>query len=217
MFNKGFSLIELMVTVAILSTLSVLIFPNLKSFKSDQEFKEAVLNMQEVIKVAQTNAFNGVKINNTTEAKNWCVEFGSSVYALKANCQQGQTPVQIKEYQLSPHAIEAVRTIGTYINPTSAPPGGGFSPQCFGCAPPTATPTPTPNVPVRCVGVTGVGTRRVIFTNTQAADFYMSNCFNRDLELSTAMDVTLKSQRLEFLHICISRVGRIYVQENICY
>lgn len=197
-FNKGFSLIELMVTVVILSTISVLIFPNLKSFKSDQEFKEAVLNMQEVIKVAQTNAFNGVKINTAAEAKNWCVEFDRNVYALKANCQQA--PVQIKEYKFSPHTIEAVRTIG------------GLSTQSSE----STTPTATPVVPEMC-GDTGVISviKRVIFTNTQVA-FYLSDCDVGPLGRSAAMDVTLKSQRSEFLHLCISRGGRIYVQENIC-
>lgn len=213
---KGFSLIELMVTVAIVSTLSVLIFPNLKSFKSDQEFKEAVLNMQEVIKTAQANAFNGVKINNTTEAKNWCVEFGSNVYSLKANCQD-TLPVQIKEYKFSPHTIYGVRTIGTVVNPTPAP-AGGFRTQSFNPTPPTATPTPTPVVPVRCESATGTtGITRVIFSNTQAADFYLSGCDAGSLGRSATMDVTLKSQRSEFLHLCISRGGRIYVQENICF
>ncbi|RJP46339.1 MAG: type II secretion system protein, partial [Armatimonadetes bacterium] len=110
--KSGFTLIELMVVVAILATLTVVLVPQFNNFKKTQDLADAASELQTVLRLAQSNAVSSVNCNNGDRAKNWEVGFtgGSDVvhsYQLKATCQftvealtPTPTPVSVKQYIL---------------------------------------------------------------------------------------------------------------------
>lgn len=70
----GFTLVELLVVITIMAITGVFAFANFGSFGEEQKLKNAALDIQSLLRTAQTNAVTNV-ICNTQGAANWQVEF----------------------------------------------------------------------------------------------------------------------------------------------
>ncbi len=75
--ERAFTLIELLVVISIISLISVFVLPRLNDFKERQGLKDAILNTESIIRIANTNAANGILcgpvLNPAYRASNWHV------------------------------------------------------------------------------------------------------------------------------------------------
>lgn len=78
---RGFTLVELLVVLAIMAIVGVFTLANYKSFGEDQKLKSAVLNIQSLLRQAQTNATANVKCDTSTDVlygATWMVTFDNT-------------------------------------------------------------------------------------------------------------------------------------------
>lgn len=76
--TKGFTLIELLVVISIMAIVGTFTVANFRSFGEDKELANAALDIQSLLRTAQTNASANVKCPNGFTPKNWLVNFISS-------------------------------------------------------------------------------------------------------------------------------------------
>lgn len=81
----GFSLIEILVVVAIMALVGIFTFSNYKSFGEDQNLKNAVLDIQSQLRTAQTNATTNLKCGTEYSAI-WQVEFATDKKTVNLKC-----------------------------------------------------------------------------------------------------------------------------------
>lgn len=76
---RGFTLIELLVVIVIMSILGTFAIANYRSFGQDKELESIALDIQSLVRVAQTNATTGKKciprIDPASPAKAWSNDF----------------------------------------------------------------------------------------------------------------------------------------------
>jgi len=83
----GFTLLELLVVMAIMVGLMIVVIPQFNSFQRSQNLKNTALELQTNLRKAQNNAASGVKCNSTTSAASWNIEFPNSTsYQLETVC-----------------------------------------------------------------------------------------------------------------------------------
>lgn len=80
----AFTLIELLVVIAITAVIGIYTLANYRSFGEDQNLKNAVLDIQSLLRTAQTNATANVKCNTLFSAT-WQVEFADAK-TINLNC-----------------------------------------------------------------------------------------------------------------------------------
>lgn len=73
----GFTLVELLVVLAIMAIVGVFTLANYRSFGEDRNLKSAVLDIQSLLKQAQTNASTGTSCSGQYNDVRWCVEFAN--------------------------------------------------------------------------------------------------------------------------------------------
>lgn len=73
----GFTLVELLVVLAIMAIVGVFTLANYKSFGEDQNLKSAVLDIQSLLKQSQANASTGASCSGQYNDVRWCVEFAN--------------------------------------------------------------------------------------------------------------------------------------------
>ncbi len=64
----GFTMIELLIVMAIMATLTGVMIPNLRGYNTNQKLVEAASQVQSDIRLIQTNATSGVKCTSSTAA-----------------------------------------------------------------------------------------------------------------------------------------------------
>lgn len=74
MSKFGFTLIELLVVIAIMAIVGTFAIANYRSFGEDQDLKSAALDIQSLLRIAQTNATTGLKCSGNP-ATTWKVNF----------------------------------------------------------------------------------------------------------------------------------------------
>lgn len=76
---KGFTLIELLVVIAIMAVVGTFAIANYRSFGEDKELESIALDIQSLVRTAQTNATTGKKciprIDPVTQAEAWSNDF----------------------------------------------------------------------------------------------------------------------------------------------
>ncbi len=72
--QRGFTLIELLVVIAIMVITSVFTLANYRSFGDDQNFKNAALDVQSFLRLAQANATSSLKCQDNSN-NGWLVTF----------------------------------------------------------------------------------------------------------------------------------------------
>lgn len=90
--NAGFTLVELLVVVAIISGLAGFFVPKFINYSGFRELQNAASDLQSTVRLAQNNAQAGVVCTGDTFADNWYLNFsGADTYRLETVCA-GPTP-----------------------------------------------------------------------------------------------------------------------------
>lgn len=87
--EKGFTLIEILVAVVIISLIGIVFFPNLRQFNSDQQYRNEVLELKNNLKSAQNMFTTGTRCTATEGATAWSLLISGSTSLtnnLKAYC-----------------------------------------------------------------------------------------------------------------------------------
>lgn len=102
-FSVGFTLVELLVVMAILGIVGVYSFSNFASYGEDQSLKNTLLDIQGILRQAQTNAKSNVvcgtqygvvwktEFPNTTELRLICGSAVLKTYTFQSNPIEGVT------------------------------------------------------------------------------------------------------------------------------
>lgn len=75
---NAFTLVELLVVITIMAIIGTFTVANFGSFGKDKELQNAALDVQSLLRTAQTNASANVKCPNDIPSKKWLVNFISS-------------------------------------------------------------------------------------------------------------------------------------------
>ncbi len=94
--ERGFTLVELLVVVAIMALAGTYTLSNYGSFGEDQKLKNAVLDIQSQLRLAQTNATANVKCNTQYGAL-WQVEFPNTTTMQLTCAEQPSRLISIKK------------------------------------------------------------------------------------------------------------------------
>lgn len=84
--SYGFTLVELLVAVAIIGIITVAILPQFSTFNKGQTLQNEAARLQTALRVAQNNATSGLKCNTTTGALSWKVYLSTYTYTTSSIC-----------------------------------------------------------------------------------------------------------------------------------
>ncbi len=88
--DRGFTLIEILVAIAIISIVTVTVVPNLRKFNSDQELSNDTNKLIQTLRQAQSNAQSGLKCLRSptaTASANWMVgATNSATFYIQPTC-----------------------------------------------------------------------------------------------------------------------------------
>ncbi len=91
--NKGFTLIEILVAISIVSLIAVIGVPNLKRFNEGQQFQNDVSELIRNLRRMQSNSQSSIVCSPTVGSSSWTLSFKSeSSYSYIPTCS-GATPV----------------------------------------------------------------------------------------------------------------------------
>jgi prepilin-type N-terminal cleavage/methylation domain-containing protein len=120
--QSGFTLIEILITLAIFSLVAAVALPNLRNFNASQELDNGSSNLVQILKQARSSAVSGVRCHNVASLS-WNVEFTSDKYRVFAKCtatepQPSPTPTtEVKENpDNTPNFSEHVRMSSNICN-----------------------------------------------------------------------------------------------------
>ncbi len=130
--QRGFTLIELLVVIAIMSITGIYTIANYRSFGEDQNLKSAALEIQSLLRLAQSNSTSNLKCQDKPTT-NWLVTFASAT-SLDLNCQNSTGTIGSLRPPLPlPAKITYTVTSGSCNNPISiafAPLSGAVTASC---------------------------------------------------------------------------------------
>ena len=93
-FN-GFSLIEILIVIAILITVLLVVLPQFKSFGEQERLKNGALELESHLRSAQNLAQSGARCDSANQASFWVLRFLSGSQAqIKAACPLAETVVK---------------------------------------------------------------------------------------------------------------------------
>lgn len=108
MKSAGYTLIELIVVLTILTIIGVLALANYKPFGEDQNLKNTVSDVQSILRQAQTGATTNTLCNGSPAAT-WYVELFKSLQYVILKCQVPPAgAIQIKALQLTGNTIDSI-------------------------------------------------------------------------------------------------------------
>lgn len=87
-FAAGFTLVELMVVIAIMAVIGAYTLSNYRSFGEDQNLKNAVLDIQSQLRAAQTSATANAICNNNQSGATWQLVYNTDKTTVNLYCQE---------------------------------------------------------------------------------------------------------------------------------
>jgi len=92
--TKGFTLVEILVVIAIMTIIGVLAYANFSNLKSDRDLKSAASDVQSFLRLAQSNSTARVRCGEDTTGSgaNWLVEFRTNKINADLKCQIASFP-----------------------------------------------------------------------------------------------------------------------------
>lgn len=128
MRGEGFTLVELLVVVAIMATLVAIMVPKFTGFNRLETLQNTAADLQTILRSAQNDATSGaVKCTPSTPAARWILEFTSSTsYQIGGECASSSLPLPtpiMSGNHLLPSDVEIsnVRLGDCDIDPTENP------------------------------------------------------------------------------------------------
>lgn len=85
----GFTLIEILISISIISLVGIVFFPNLRRFNNDQQYQNEVLDLKNAIKNAQNMSTTGTRCSSTKASLSWStiITPGTTIgTSLRASC-----------------------------------------------------------------------------------------------------------------------------------
>ncbi len=109
-FQSGFTLLELLIVIAVLSLMIVFVMPNIRNIKDEQALNSVVLELQSNIRFAQNNALSGTKCASSNEsASEWrFTVIDNSSYQIEASCVSGSSPTKSYSFKSQNVVIESI-------------------------------------------------------------------------------------------------------------
>lgn len=114
---RGYTLIELLVVISIIGILSMVVFVNFKGFSQDQVLNKGILQIQNALRFAQTNATTGV-LCGSSGGTSWSTEFELDETTINILCEASATSQ--KTFTLENVVIDAIKA--SSCNTNSSPP-----------------------------------------------------------------------------------------------
>lgn len=87
---RGFSLIEILVAVGIISLIAAAAIPNIRKFSSDQDIQKTKADIKNSLEKALSSARSGVKCSGNRGSVSWTVNFNQNKYSISALCTDQQ-------------------------------------------------------------------------------------------------------------------------------
>lgn len=88
--KHGFTLIEILVVVSLLSIAAVMVVPNLRKFNEDQELESSANSLKEALRIAQSSSISGIKCSSLPSS-NWRVSLLQNQFNISALCKDPTT------------------------------------------------------------------------------------------------------------------------------
>ncbi len=109
---RGFTLIELLVVIAIMAVIGVYSLSNYRSFGEDQQLKNSSLDIQNLLRQAQTSATANAICTDPQYSATWKVEF-ANVNTINLKCQESVSTILKKTLTLGTNiTIQSVSGVG---------------------------------------------------------------------------------------------------------
>lgn len=99
---NGFSLIEILVAIAIISLVSVVAIPNFKNFSNVQELENTTSSLKDALRRAQSSANSSIDCSNGSKSTGWSVTLSSTGYSLIAACLNSSSEILSTSVWLKP-------------------------------------------------------------------------------------------------------------------
>lgn len=92
--ERGITLLEILVTIAIIASISVVVIPNLRKLNQSQDLENATADLVQHLRQAQANATAGVPCSADITTTGWWVKLDpvTNSYQLVASCHDLYTP-----------------------------------------------------------------------------------------------------------------------------
>jgi prepilin-type N-terminal cleavage/methylation domain-containing protein len=101
--NKGLSMVELLLSLALVGLMVAVALPNLRGFSKTQEIDSAAATLVDVLKNAQSSASSHIKCPDGTAPVNWNVILNGSNYVLNCSAASNQQ-VSTRSYKGDPNS-----------------------------------------------------------------------------------------------------------------
>ena len=110
---RGFTLVELLVVLAIMGIVGITAYLNIGTFREDANLKSAASDLQSYLRLAQANATTGLKCG-ATGGSSWSLLIKDRT-AIQLRCQtQAVADSPIREWTIkAPAQIDSIEGIGT--------------------------------------------------------------------------------------------------------
>lgn len=94
--DAGLTLLEILITVAMIALVLVIAIPNFRSYNKDQTLDEAVDIVFQTLKQAQSSATSGILCGDSGKpSQDWVVKLNSATFELNVTCDPLVSPAPI--------------------------------------------------------------------------------------------------------------------------
>lgn len=93
--SRGFTLVEILVSIGIMALLTAVTIPNLREFSKNQELDNAASTVLNTLKTAQSSANSRITCPHGDISDFWTVRLTSTHFSLISHCQRLNTDVVI--------------------------------------------------------------------------------------------------------------------------